>query len=413
MPTPTSTDVAQIASRFSAVRAMTDTLAEVLSAEDQAIQSMPDVSPTKWHRAHTTWFFETFVLGPHLDGHSCHDAAYGYLFNSYYEAVGPRHPRPQRGLLSRPSAAEIGDYRAAVDCCVLDALARGALPDDALPLIELGLHHEQQHQELLLMDIKHVFSCNPLGPVYREGVAAGSEAGGTGEWRSHPGGVVEVGHNGAGFGFDNEGPRHQALLRPFEVSSDLVTAGEWSEFIGDGGYHRPELWLSDGWAAIHEHAWETPSYWRRGDGRWEIFTLGGWRPVTPGEPVCHVSYYEADAFARWAGARLPTEQEWEVAAPPERESGVDLASLHPTADVETSFFGQVWQWTSSAYLPYPGFTPAAGAVGEYNGKFMVNQHVLRGGACVTPRGHTRPTYRNFFPPSSRWPFCGVRLARDV
>jgi ergothioneine biosynthesis protein EgtB len=316
-------------------------------------------------------------------------------------------------LLSRPSAAEVGEYRAAVDRCVLDALARGALPDETLPLIELGLHHEQQHQELLLMDIKHVFSCNPLGPAYRDVVAAGSPSSGTGEWRSHPGGIVAIGNRGTGFGFDNEGPRHDVLLRPFEVSSDLVTVAEWSDFIADGGYHRPELWLSDGWAAIHEHGWETPAYWRRGDGRWEIFTLGGWRPVTPGEPVCHVSYYEADAFARWADARLPTEHEWEAVSPSEPEAGIDLAALHPTADVETSFFGQVWQWTSSAYLPYPGFRPAAGAVGEYNGKFMVNQHVLRGGSCVTPRGHTRSTYRNFFPPSSRWPFCGVRLARDV
>jgi ergothioneine biosynthesis protein EgtB len=412
-PAATSTEPSVLASQFAGVRGLTETLAEVLSPEDQAIQSMPDVSPTKWHRAHTTWFFETFVLGPHLDGHECHDAAYGYLFNSYYEAVGPRHPRPHRGLLSRPSASEITEYRAAVDRCVLDALARDALSHEALALVELGLHHEQQHQELLLMDIKHVLSCNPLGPAYRDGVAAGSIDGGTREWRSHPGGIVAIGHDGHGFSFDNEGPRHDVLLRPFEVSCDLVTAGEWSDFIADGGYHRAELWLSDGWAAIAENGWEAPSYWRRGDGRWELFTLGGWRPVTAHEPVCHVSYYEADAFARWAGARLPTEAEWEAAAPLEAESGIDLTVLHPTSDASSSFFGQVWQWTSSAYLPYPGFAPAAGAVGEYNGKFMVNQHVLRGGACVTPTGHTRRTYRNFFPPSSRWPFCGVRLARDV
>ncbi|HKY14048.1 MAG TPA: ergothioneine biosynthesis protein EgtB [Microthrixaceae bacterium] len=401
--------------RFRDVRDLTERLAAPLSAEDQAIQSMPDVSPTKWHRAHTTWFFETFLLGS-LPDHECFDAAYGYLFNSYYEGVGPRHPRPHRGLLSRPSAAEIGEYRAAVDECMLDALDAGRFDDDALALVELGLHHEQQHQELLLMDIKHVLSCNPTGPEYVAGCSEGATDGVPGGWTVNEGGVVEIGHDGDGFAFDNEGPRHDAAIAPFELADRLVTVGEWAEFIADGGYHRADLWLSDGWYAVQEQGWECPAYWRRGDSRWEIFTLGGWRPATEHEPVCHVSYYEADAYARWAGARLPTEAEWEVVAtsragrPGEPTDGW-IDHLHPHDAGST--FDQVWQWTASAYLPYPGFRPAAGAVGEYNGKFMVNQHVLRGGACVTPPGHTRPTYRNFFPPVSRWPFTGVRLARDL
>ncbi len=396
----TSFDPATLAATFRSVRDRTEELATPLGPEDQVIQSMPDVSPTKWHRAHTTWFFETFLLSPHVEGYESVDPAYGYLFNSYYEGVGPRHARHQRGLISRPTVAEVGEYRDAVDAAMIEALTSGGLRSATLPLVELGLHHEQQHQELLLMDIKHVLWSNPLGPVYVEGSADGTVTAAPDGWTGHGGGIVTVGHDGRGFAFDNEGPRHDVLLHPFELSDRLVTAGDLIEFIEDGGYRRPELWLSDGWHLINEAGWEAPMYWRRGDSRWELFTLGGWRPVTHGEPVCHVSYYEADAFANWAGARLPTEFEWEATA----------TERFPTDD---SLFGQVWQWTSSAYLPYPGFRPAAGAVGEYNGKFMVNQHVLRGGASVTPIGHTRPTYRNFFPAAARWPFTGVRLARDA
>ena len=381
--------------RYCDVRTRTEALAEPLSAEDQAIQSMPDVSPTKWHRAHTTWFFETFVLGP--TGRPSHDPAYDYLFNSYYEAVGPRHPRGQRGLLSRPSTNEVGAYRQAVDAAMVDLL-EGGVDDTTAALVELGLHHEQQHQELLLMDIKHVLSCNPTHPVFAPdgphpvGSNLTSHA-----VAAHPGGEIEIGHAGTGFAFDNESPRHRVWLEPFAVRTKLVTNDEWLAFVDDGGYGRPDLWLSDGWAPVCAERWEAPLYWERDRDGWAAFTLAGLRPLDGGAPVCHVSYYEADAYARWAGARLPLESEWEL-----------LASRGAFPDA----YDQVWQWTASAYLPYPGFRPAAGAVGEYNGKFMVNQHVLRGGSCFTPEGHARPTYRNFFPPSARWVCSGVRLAMD-
>ena len=380
---------------YGEVRALTEALAAPLSPEDQTVQSIPDVSPTKWHRAHTTWFFETFVLQPYAPRYRVFDESYGYLFNSYYEAVGPRHTRTERGLLSRPGAAEIGRYRAHVD----EAMA-GFLDGDLAPsvrdLVELGLHHEQQHQELLLMDIQHVLSVNPTRPAYEHVEPVMRSVPPVG-WVAHDGELVDVGATGDAFCFDNERPRHRVWLEPFELADRVATCGEWLDFMADDGYHRPELWLSDGWATVKENGWEAPLYWEATSG-WQVFSLAGQHPVDPAEPVRHVSYYEADAFARWAGGRLPTEAEWETVAARESNACRQL-------------FDEVWQWTASDYAPYPGFAPAAGAVGEYNGKFMVSQHVLRGGSSFTPPGHTRATYRNFFPPSARWPMTGVRLAR--
>ena len=407
--------------QFQDVRDLTEVIARPLSAEDQTVQSMPDVSPTKWHRAHTSWFFETFVLAPHVPGYREFHPAFAYLFNSYYEAVGPRHARPQRGLLSRPGVAEIASYRAHVDAAMVDVLdvLDGPMTPAVDDLIELGLHHEQQHQELMLMDIKHVLSCNPLQPAYLAGpVTAAPAADRPLGWIEHAGGLVEVGHGGDGFAFDNELPRHRAWLEPFAVADRPVSCGDWLAFIDDGGYRRPELWLSDGWAAVQSERWEAPLYWHRDHREWTVFTLAGSKPVAAGEPVCHISYHEADAYARWAGARLATEAEWEAVAATAATQAksfepFDLELLHPRPGPPGAFPAGVWEWTSSAYSPYPGFRPAAGAVGEYNGKFMVNQHVLRGGSCVTPPGHVRVTYRNFFPPGARWPFTGARLARVV
>jgi dimethylhistidine N-methyltransferase len=412
------------AARFTDVRARTEALAEPLGPEDQVVQSMPDCSPTKWHRAHTTWFFDEFVLGTTTDRDR-------YLWNSYYEAVGSRQPRPRRGLLTRPSVDEVAAYRRRVDEAVLEALP--AMADGQRALLELGCHHEEQHQELLLMDAKHLLAQSPLRPAYRDDLRqpAGAADDRWG-WVGHEGGVVAVGHDGRGFAFDNEAPRHEVLLRPFALADRLVSCGDWLAFMADDGYRRPELWMSDGWAAVEANAWSAPEYWqedasgvggRTGSG-WLEFTLGGLRPVDPVAPVVHVSWYEADAYARWAGHRLPTEEEWEAVAHPLGAEGLegsflDPSVLHPRPPgghrhgaPPRQLFGEVWQWTSSPYVPYPGFRPAAGAVGEYNGKFMVNQHVLRGGCCVTPAGHTRTTYRNFFPPGARWAFAGVRLARD-
>jgi len=406
------------ASRFLEVRDLTEALAEPLSAEDQTVQSMEDASPTKWHRAHTTWFFEEFVLGAHASGYRPYHEQYRYLFNSYYDAVGARHPRPQRGLITRPGTYEIGEYRRHVDSAMVDLLQSGTAPVVA-ELVELGLHHEQQHDELLLMDIKHVFFCNPLLPGYGRHVVGRTAHAQPLEWISHRGGVIEIGHDGTGFAFDNESPRHPELLRPFALGSRAVTCAEWLAFIADGGYTRPELWMSDGWAMVQQQRWTAPLYWLPEAQGWSVFTLRGLQPLDPAEPVCHVSWYEADAYARWAGVRLPLESEWEAVATDTPISGNFLEPdvLHPQphsgADADHGLFGDVWEWTASAYSPYPGFRPTAGAVGEYNGKFMVNQFVLRGGSCVTPAGHTRPTYRNFFPPSARWPFTGLRLARDA
>ncbi|MHB8437899.1 MAG: ergothioneine biosynthesis protein EgtB [Acidimicrobiales bacterium] len=414
----TEEDASAQASSYASVRRFTELLAEPLSPEDQTVQSMPDVSPTKWHRAHTSWFFETFLLETCVAGYRPFHPAYGYLFNSYYEALGARHPRSTRGVVSRPGAAEIGVYRQYVDEH-MSALLDGALTRSQAFLVDLGVQHEQQHQELLLMDIKHVLSCNPLLPAYRPDPSPASRALGLprrDSWIEHRGGLVDVGYDGERFSFDNERPRHHVHVEPFALSEQLVTCAQWREFMADGGYQRPELWLSDGWAAVQQQGWEAPLYWSGSGDDWQVFTLHGPRPVDGNEPVVHVSYYEAEAFAHWAGARLPTESEWETLAVTSESCGQLLfpdpgsATLQPLAT--DSLMGSVWQWTSSAYSAYPGFRPAPGAVGEYNGKFMVGQMVLRGGCCVTPAGHIRPSYRNFFPPGARWAFSGLRLARD-
>ncbi len=379
---------------------------------------MPDTSPTKWHRAHTTWFFETFVLLPFVPGYTVFDDGFAFLFNSYYEAAGPRHTRAERGLLSRPSVTEIAAYRAHVDNAMVEFL-ESEISGEVADLVELGLQHEKQHQELLLMDVKHLLSKHPMFPSYRSRSHLATLAAPALAWKQVAGGVVSLGHDGQGFAFDNESPKHDALIAGFEIASRLVTAGEWLEFMRDDGYSTPAHWLSAGWAAATENGWHAPEYWFKIDGSWHIFTLDGLRPVDLAEPVCHVSMFEADAYARWAGARLPTEFEWELVA---RSAAIDgnlleQDSLHPTPAVKggavQQLFGDVWEWTASAYLPYPGFRVADGAVGEYNGKFMVNQQVLRGGCALTPPDHVRPTYRNFFPASSRWAMSGVRLAKDA
>jgi ergothioneine biosynthesis protein EgtB len=421
-------DRASLRARYRRTRDLTEALAAPLRPEDQVIQSMADVSPTKWHRGHTTWFFETFLLEPSLVGYDAFDADFRYLFNSYYETVGPRHPRSQRGLLSRPTVEEVARYRVHVDAAMeklIDRCDTDAWPDVSA-LVGLGVHHEQQHQELLLMDIKHVLFNNPVDSVYIDTPSVSLPAARPMRMLPHEGGLVEIGHDAETsdcFAFDNESPRHKVYLEPFRIADRLVTAGEWLEFMHDDGYARPELWLSDGWYAVQEHGWDAPMYWRDDGEGWSVFTLGGWRPVEPSEPVVHVSHYEADAFARWSGARLPTEFEWEHAVgslpaggglPDAAPRGALLhPSVAPDANRLLQAFGDVWQWTASAYLPYPRFSPAAGAVGEYNGKFMSGQMVLRGGACITPASHVRVTYRNFFPPGSRWLFGGVRLAADA
>jgi ergothioneine biosynthesis protein EgtB len=395
------------------IRDATELLARSLSPEDQTVQSMPDVSPTKWHRAHTTWFFETFLLQPLAKGYDTFHDKYGFLFNSYYEAVGPRHPRTSRGDISRPGVAEIAEYREYVDAAC-DRLLRSELSGATRELVELGFNHEQQHQELILMDIKHVLSRNPLLPAYHQPLhrVAGSTP--AMKWHRIEGGIVSIGHGGEGFSFDNERPEHADYVATFEIADRPVTCGDFMAFIEDRGYERPELWLSDGWAAVVNQEWEAPLYWRRGDDAWSIFTLGGERAIDPAEPVCHISYYEADAYARYVDARLPTEEEWETARPTVGDNRLfNPFDIHPRPVGENGGAGQVWEWTASAYLPYPGFRIAEGAVGEYNGKFMVGQHVLRGGCVATPQNHWRPTYRNFFPPGARWAFSGVRLARDV
>lgn len=387
------------AERYRQVRSRTELLAAPLSPEDQSAQSMADASPTKWHRAHTTWFFETFLLVPFLPGYAVFDPDYGYLFNSYYEALGPRQPRPQRGLLTRPSAQAVGAYRAHVDAA-MERLLDGPLTREIRERLDLGLAHEEQHQELILMDILHLFAQSPLSPAYQAGAQARRPDPGPQAFHRFDGGLVEIGAGEAGFAFDNERPRHRVYVAPFRLADRLVTNGEWIDFIEAGGYRRVDLWLSEGWTKAREEGWEAPAYWRRDeDGTWTTMTLRGRWPVDPSAPVVHVSYHEAAAYAAWLGKRLPTEAEWEVAA------GSGNAGLR-------QLYGAAWQWTSSAYAAYPGFRPGAGALGEYNGKFMINQMVLRGGCEATPPGHTRATYRNFFHPDRRWMFAGVRLADD-
>jgi ergothioneine biosynthesis protein EgtB len=410
--------------RFSDARAQTLRLIEPLSAEDCALQSMPDASPAKWHLAHTSWFFETFVLERHVAGYVPFHPQFRMLFNSYYVSVGPRHPRPERGLLSRPALSEVLQYRRHVDACVSRLLDEAeGLTRILCDVMELGINHEQQHQELLLTDIKHLLSHNPLHPAYRATDCAVNEcvSAPRDPWIAVPGGVRQVGHDGRGFAFDNELPRHRFYTDPFYIAARPVTNEHYLAFIADGGYRRPELWLSDGWDTCMAQDWEAPLYWQRDGSMWQVFTVSGMQPLEPSEPVCHVSYYEADAYARWAGARLPSEAEWEVfaASRPIRGNLLESGRYHPAspvvdayADGAVQLFGDVWEWTQSAYGAYPGYRPAAGAVGEYNGKFMVNQYVLRGGSCATPRSHIRASYRNFFPPSARWQFTGVRLARD-
>jgi ergothioneine biosynthesis protein EgtB len=405
--------------RLFETRALSTELARLLSDEDQVVQVMDDASPTKWHLAHTTWFFEAFLLERFLPGYQVFDERFEYCFNSYYESVGPRQPRPKRGLLTRPSADEVRAYRSFVDEA-LGLLLKQPLQPEAAELVELGINHEQQHQELLLTDILALFAAEPLKPAYREarpGVAASEAA--PPSFVSFDGGIFEVGHDGNGFAYDNEGPRHEELIRPFRLATRCVTNVEWIEFIEDGGYATPTLWLADGWNTVNGQGWQGPLYFEKAEGGYMQMSLIGFRPVDLAAPVTHVSYYEADAFARWAGYRLPTEFEWEVAAASVPLQGRTLGQGHlrpmpakPGARLQ-QMFGDVWEWTASAYLPYPGFKAAAGAVGEYNGKFMVNQFVLRGGSCATPDGHIRRTYRNFFYPHQRWQFMGLRLASDA
>jgi ergothioneine biosynthesis protein EgtB len=387
--------------RYVRTREHTLALAAPLSPEDQCVQAMPDTSPTKWHLAHTSWFFEAVILRDHAPGYEPFDPRFFQLFNSYYESLGPRHPRPQRGLLTRPSLADVHRYRAHVDAAMLRFIAdaRDAAWDAAAPLVELGLHHEQQHQELILTDILYTLSCNPMLPAYQpvEAVQLRVASPTRQRWIAVDGGVVEVGHDGAGFAFDNETPRHPVLLAPYAIADRLVTCGEFLEFIEDGGYERANLWLSDGWAAVQAGGWKHPLYWIDGP-HWQVYGLHGVRPLDARAPVTNLSFYEAAAYAEWAGARLPTEFEWEAAC---------------TAPGMQQVHGHAWQWTRSSYDPYPGFRPFAGAVGEYNGKFMVGQVVLRGSSVATPAGHARDTYRNFFPPAARWQFSGLRLAKDA
>jgi ergothioneine biosynthesis protein EgtB len=383
---------------FRAVRAETERRAAPLSAEDQAVQSMPEASPAKWHRAHVTWFFEQFLLRPFVPDYRSFDERFAFLFNSYYVAAGPRQARSQRGLITRPGVAETTAYRAHVDAAVAALIETTQNGEQVFPIAEIGLNHEQQHQELMLTDLLHAFAQNATNPSYdpnwqwpRSARGANPAAGPD----AAVAGIHMIGREEPGFSFDNERPAHQVLLQPVRLKRSLVTNGEWLEFMADGGYATPGIWLSDGWTTVETQGWEAPGYWRLIDGAWFSMTLGGLRPVDPSLPVCHVSYYEADAFARWSGKHLPSEAEWEVAA---RAGALDDA------------FGNVWQWTRSAYLPYPGYVAEPGALGEYNGKFMVNQMVLRGSSLATPAGHSRETYRNFFYPSARWQFSGLRLA---
>ena len=407
---------AELRDRFFATRALTAALAAPLSDADATVQSMDDASPTKWHLAHVTWFLESFVLRDHVAQYRAFDDSFAYLFNSYYEAEGARHTRAHRGLLTRPSLGQILDYRTHVEAAIGDVWNN--LPEAALQLVELGIHHEQQHQELLLTDILHLFSLNPTLPAYWPEPAPCARVKAVPQgWIDGPSGVQSIGHDGRGFAFDCEGPRHDVLLQPFALADRTVTNGEWMQFMEDGGYNEPRHWLSDGWGWVQRDDIAAPLYWQQAtDGGWSAFGLAGLRSIDPAAPVTHISLYEADAYASWAGARLPTEAEWEVvAAPHDPHAGTQLdvaGAAMPQPSNNSGIFGNVWEWTGSAFRPYPGFQAAAGAVGEYNGKFMSGQFVLRGGSCATPRGHLRASYRNFFYPHQRWQFTGLRLARD-
>jgi len=414
-------DPSSLAGRYRAVRACSIVLAAPLSPEDAMVQSMPDASPAKWHLAHTTWFFERFVLGARA-GYVPVDARWDYLFNSYYNSVGPMHARPRRGLVTRPALAEVLDYRAEVDARMARRFEAGDLDTNAAQVLLLGTHHEQQHQELLLTDIKHAFWCNPLAPAYRDDLPVRSGTAAPLRWIARDESIGEIGVAAwpqcATFAYDNESPRHRVLVPAHALASRPVSNGEYAQFVDDGGYANAELWLSDGWALLQSENWQRPLYWHA-DGVRE-FTLAGWRERDPHAPACHLSYYEADAYARWAGARLPTEAEWEQAATGVAIEGnfVEDDALHPQAAANgdtglQQLFGDVWEWTSSAYTSYPGFRPLPGTLGEYNGKFMSGQWILRGGSCATPRDHVRASYRNFFPPPARWQFSGLRLARDA
>ncbi len=404
-----------LARRLEAARALSLAIAEPLSPEDQVVQAMDDASPTKWHLAHTTWFFEELVLKRFLPDYRVFDRRFAYCFNSYYESLGPRHPRPRRGLLTRPRSEEVRAYRAYIDENLSTLLAHST-PEEALSLIETGINHEHQHQELMLTDILALFAANPLRPAYREASPAPGGAPGAGYWRHVQGGIYEIGHRGEGFAYDNECPAHSVLLPDFRIFSREVTNGEWLDFMEAGGYSDPSLWLSDGWAAVQREHWIAPGYWELEDGAWQQMTLHGLQPVAPGMPVAHVSFYEADAFARWAGYRLPTEFEWEAASANEAgPAPFNLSQLNPkpASGGVSPLSGNLWQWTQSSYRPYPGYKPLPGPLGEYNGKFMCNQLVLRGGSFATPDRHLRPTYRNFFYPHQRWQFMGLRLASDA
>ena len=415
---------ASLLSLYSGVRARTQALVVSLSPEDMQIQTMPDVSPTKWHLAHTTWFWETFLLRENDAQYREFDQNFNYLFNSYYNGVGERHARPERGLLSRPSLDRVQEYRAHVDAAMTRLLSgdQEYILSRIAPLVRLGLAHEEQHQELMLTDIKHVLAANPVPPAALSAPASSGTGGETGiRWIEFEGGTFGFGAEPGGFHFDNEGPRHEAILTPFALADRVVTNDEYADFIADGGYASPMLWLSDGWAMVQGEGWQSPLYWRRRDGAWHEFSLHGEHPLDPDAPVTHLSYYEASAYAEWAGARLPDEREWELAARrsacAEGRFAEPGLSAHPAragrGEGCRQMFGDVWEWTRSAYAPYPRYRPAEGAVGEYNGKFMCGQYVLRGGSCATPPGHVRPSYRNFFPPDARWQFSGLRLAKDI
>jgi ergothioneine biosynthesis protein EgtB len=427
--------VERLRDRFHQIRKFTNSLCAGLEPEDCVVQSMPDVSPTKWHLAHTTWFFETFILKKFIPGYRAEIPEYAYLFNSYYNAAGDMHRRDLRGLISRPTVSEAQRYRASIDSHIDDLLSNAdeQLLEEIEPLVVLGVHHEQQHQELLITDIKHVFAQNPLFPVFRNVALASSQSIGRmpiprSEFVEFDERIAEIGHEGRGFAYDNESPRHRALIPAFSLASRPVTNGEYIAFIEDNGYQRPEFWLSLGWMTVNDQRWNAPLYWTKRDGKWWNFTLTGIRPVAESEPVTHVSYFEADAYATWAGARLPTEFEWERSAMdcPIKGNFVESELFHPSAVASAvsaeapgksqrlrQIFGDVWEWTRSAYSPYPGYRAAPGALGEYNGKFMCNQYVLRGGSCATARTHIRRTYRNFFQPEKRWQFTGIRLAHDL